>query len=108
MQNPKRATCLDGHAQAALDGAGRLRQDGQVRGPAAAAHGAAAAVEQRQPHAMPLRHLYQPLLSPEAGRVSAGEPHTPTTHTASKLFQKFLCRAQGIQKLYVRRAFATR
>ena len=39
--------------------------------------------KQRQAHAMPLRHLHQPLLSPEAGRVSASEPRTPTTHAGS-------------------------
>ena len=53
---------LDGHAQRALDCARRLAQDGQVRGAAAAPDSAAAPVEQRQLHAMPLRHGRQLLL----------------------------------------------
>ena len=41
---------LDGDAEGALDGARRLRQDGQVRGPPSAADGPTAAMEEGQLH----------------------------------------------------------
>ena len=57
---------LNGDAQAAVDGAGRLAEHGQVGGPAAAADRAAAPMEQRQLDVVLLRHLGQALL---------GRPH---------------------------------
>ncbi len=55
-------SCLDGDTQGALDGAGRLGEDGQVGGAATAPDGAAAAVEQRQLHVVPVCHRHQLLL----------------------------------------------
>ncbi len=48
MQGAEVCAHLHRDADATIDGVGRLRQDGQVGGAAAAADGAAAAVEQRQ------------------------------------------------------------
>lgn len=56
------AACLHRDADGAADGAGRLRQYGQVGGAAATAHGATATVEQGQGHAKLIGHLGQRLL----------------------------------------------
>ena len=54
--------CLDGDAEGALDGAGRLGQDGKVSGAAAPADSAATAMEQRQLDVVPVCHRHQLLL----------------------------------------------
>jgi hypothetical protein len=74
MLSPATPSHLHCDPEPAVDGARRLRADGQVRGPAAAAHRASPAVEQREAHVEGLGHLHQLLLGAEQGPRGSDAP----------------------------------